>query len=199
MINLLSSALPSKVSISNQSISINTDYRIWIDIWRIIDTPKPPEDIWKKAILIVELAYNNHPIALNNMDDAVEQAILFLERRDKADTPRPLTQAEKRLQNIRTFDWAYDANRVIADFEREYHIDLTNPDTHMHWWRFMALFNGLSDTSMTLDAIRVRAADLDAKGISALERKHLKERKQMLMLPARTREEAAQNSELRGL
>lgn len=38
------------------------------------------------------------------------------------------------------FDWEADACLVAADFMREYGIDLLDPATQMHWYRFMALF-----------------------------------------------------------
>ena len=62
----------------------------------------------------------------------------------------------------------------------------------------MSLFNGLSDTSKTMNTIRIRAADLDDKKLSAREKRVLREQKQMVMLPARTREEVAENRRLRG-
>ncbi len=65
----------------------------------------------------------------------------------------------------------------------------------MHWWRFWSLFRGMSDGSHTMEVIRTRTAEED--GLSSEERSALRERKQALMLPARTREEAERNRNLR--
>ena len=205
MLNILTNALPSAVNVDGISISINTSYRIWIELWTVIDTPKA--EAWKKGAVLLLKAYPNKPqsdgvipyqYAMEHTDAAVEAAIDFLQRKQPDDPQKPLTREQKRLSKLRLFDWRHDANRVISDFEREYAIDLTDPKTDMHWWRFMALFDGLSDSSQTMDAIRTRAVDLDDKRLNKQMKASYRERQKALMLPARTREEAAHNRRIRG-
>ncbi len=40
----------------------------------------------------------------------------------------------------RTFDWDQDAAIIASDFQRLYRIDLLDPSTSLHWYRFTALF-----------------------------------------------------------
>lgn len=199
MLSLLANSLPSTVEVGGISIPIETDWRTWLKVWQVRESSK---DASKKTIAIFYLVYTD-PAALSvasrNIEEALDCAMSFLDRSLGNTLPqRPETKRERTLRGKRLFDWNYDSSRIISDFEREYSIDLTNPDTKMHWWRFMTLFNGLSDTSSTMEAISVRAADLDAKGMSKEQKQHLRERKAAVMLPARDREEAAQNRELRG-
>lgn len=199
MLSLLTNSLPSAVEVGGISIPIETDWRVWLKIWQVKESTEEP---WKRTFAILYLAYGDPSslaIASENVEEALDKALQFLDRSLGSNLPpRPETRRERELKNKRLFDWEHDAHRIVADFEREYAIDLTKESTKMHWWRFMALFNGLSDTSATMDAISIRAADLDAKGMSKEQKKHLRERKAALMLPARNREEAAQNRELRG-
>ena len=198
----LSKGAPSTVNVGGVSVPLDTNWRTWIKIWKVVDSTKPE---WLKAAAILILAYPNdgekptpYEQASLDPDAALLAAIRFLERREENEQKRPLTAFQKKLSGKRLLDWDWDAASVIADFEREYKIDLTSPDTTMHWWRFMSLFDGLSDTSKTMDVVRVRAADLDDRNLSAREKRYLRERKQALMLPARTKEEVAENRRLRG-
>lgn len=194
--NQLVRTLPSTVSVGGFVIPIETSYKIWIQVWQIQE--RPDLEATKKIFGILYLAYPDEsmPVVSQNKDEALEAALKFLDR-TLGDTtpPRPLTQREKRIKDMRLFDWDWDSARVIADFMREYNIDLAD-DQDMHWWRFMSLFNGLSDTSATMEAISIRAADIDAKGMSSEQKKHLRERKASLLLPARTEKEAAHNRQM---
>ena len=64
-----------------------------------------------------------------------------------------------------TYDFTEDANAIHADFMREYHIDLTTAD--MHWWRFMALLDGLISPTFTR---RVEIRTKDLSGMKSKER-----------------------------
>lgn len=203
MRGLLTGGLPSSVEVAGKTIPINTDWRVWVDIWRLTESPNI--DNQKRAIAILALAFprkGDYPtpfdLALKHPNYALDKAIDFLARKHTDLPPRPLTPRERKLSRKRLIDWDYDAERIIADFEREYSIDLTNPNTKMHFWRFMALFCGLSDTSQIMEAVKVRAADLNERSLSKEQRRLLKEQKQVFMLPARTEAEALEINKLRG-
>lgn len=198
MRGILTAPLPLTVDVGGISLPINTSWRTWVDIWRIVDNPA--KEGWKKGAATLRLAFDDEAYAhaISNPDAAFAAAMDFLMRRQPGQVEKPLTKQQKRLSSIRTMDWDWDAPLIVADYRREYGIDLTDHDMDMHWWRFMALFDGLSDTASIIDCIRVRAADLDAKGMSKDEKRYLRERKEALMLPARDKKEVAQNLAIRG-
>lgn len=206
MINVLTKPMPSSLEVGGIFVPINTDYRTWIDVWTILDNPTAdPADkgagVLLKAFPRTMDGNGSVPYlqAAKHPEEALHRSLLFLECKVKDSAPKPPTAAQRRLSKLRLFDWAYDSKRVVSDFEREYRIDLTDTATQMHWWRFIALFNGLSDSSQTMTAMQIRGIDLDDKRLGKDERKHYQERQQALMLPARTREEASRNSRLRGV
>lgn len=63
------------------------------------------------------------------------------------------------------YDFAQDADIIIAGFQHQYHIDITR--AHMHWWRFAALLDGLYGLDFA-KLVEVRTKDLS--GMQAKER-----------------------------
>lgn len=198
--NLLLYEPPQSVSFGGGSVRIRTQYRVWIAVERLCDDPSlSPEE---RAVRILRLVFDDKaredeaapPLsqALALPADALEAALFFFNFNEPR---RPSTARQRKLAGIRSFDWDWDAYLVIADFQHLYGIDLTDPALRMHWWRFWSLFRGMGDGSHTMDAIHVRTAEED--GLSSEARSALRERKQMLMLPARTREEVERNRNLR--
>lgn len=197
---LLTEGAPSCVDVCGDEVPVNTDWRVWMTVWQVLEDPA--FDVSEKAAAVLALAYpDGDPFstAMRSPNDALEAALRFLRREQDGIPPRPLTRTERRLRNTRLFDWEYDAPRIAADFQREYGIDLTDEGTSMHWHRFMALFNGLGDRSQIVQAISIRAADLGDGRLGKEERSELRERKMAVMLPARTEEEAACNRRIRGV
>lgn len=72
----------------------------------------------------------------------------------------------RRHQRRPVLDWSADAAIVTADFQRYYRIDLADPSTEMHWYRFCALLLGLMryDGSLTGQAAYARSPHPGAKG-----------------------------------
>ena len=62
-----------------------------------------------------------------------------------------------RPARARTFDWDADAGIVLADFQRLYGLDLSDPATQVHWHRFVALFEAAVRTEGSLLSAAVSA------------------------------------------
>ena len=58
------------------------------------------------------------------------------------------------------FDYIIDGPLIAAAFQSAYQIDLTDPGTTIHWWRFQALLQGLPDECRFCRVIGWRTADL---------------------------------------
>lgn len=63
------------------------------------------------------------------------------------------------------YDFTVDAGAIHADFMREYGVDLTVAE--MHWWRFMALLEGLITPTFSR---RVEVRTKDLSGMKSKER-----------------------------
>ncbi|MCL2504413.1 MAG: bacteriophage Gp15 family protein [Coriobacteriia bacterium] len=186
--NILLTAAPLALEVSGASYPINADHRTGIRVLQAAEDPTI-DDEQARALEILVLYYASKGRipdgVLQNGSEAIEQALLFLNFNEPKRPDRPGLRSPRSA--LRDFDWDWDAQRIIADFWREYRLDLTDPALTMHWWRFWALFRGLSDTSSTMRAISLRGTSLD--DLKGEERKRLKRAQEAIVLPGRTEEE----------
>lgn len=174
--NLLASPLPNSVRIGEASVPIKTGYRVGIQVARTADSGQPG-DLISGVLLRLYFGADVPGDTIGALDAAMEF--------HRCGQPPTASRRAKRV-----FDWDHDAGMLLADFRREYGIDLADPATRMHWWVFMAYFGNLSSKSETKTAMYYRGAtrpkDLkgdDAKRFAAL--------KKMYALPPRTVEDVA--------
>lgn len=198
--NVLLYGAPSTVEVGGAPLRIKTDWRVWVRVQMLMDDPEVPDRM--AGGLLLDAAYPRRALdgeaeppydaAVRNAPDAVRAALWFM----RMGVPeRPKTPEERRVSRLRTWDWGWDAAPVVADFQRFYGIDLTDPGLRMHWWRFWSLFCGLGDGSESMRIMAVRAAD-EGK-LKGEEKRLLVESKRRAMLPARTEEERRRNTSIR--
>ena len=77
------------------------------------------------------------------------------------------------------FDFEQDANIIYAAFYATYNISLSTID-FLHWWEFMALFEGLPETTLIQRIIYWRTADVSQMDKS--ERKQVQKMKALFAL-----------------
>lgn len=57
---------------------------------------------------------------------------------------------------VQSFSWSKDAGMIEAAFLQNYQIDLMEEQGKMHWTKFKALFDGLSDKTKLVKIIQIR-------------------------------------------
>lgn len=186
--SIIGIAPPAEVTVGGRAIPINTSHHCGVRVAAVLDDPAiGPEEA-------ASLVLANYFPGLYPADEGEAGALLDAALRFFAcgADPAPRKRRGKGGGRSRVFDWEADAGRVVADFQRFYGLDLTDPALHVHWWRFRALFDGLpGDTSQTMQAMGVRARDpSDCK--SAEERAALHARKRAVALPPRTAAEVSE-------
>lgn len=87
----------------------------------------------------------------------------------------------------KAFDFEQDANLIYAAFYATYNISLTTVD-FLHWWEFMALFEGLPENTLIQRVMYWRTADLT--GMTKAERKHVLKMRQLFALKDNGRQAA---------
>lgn len=126
---------PKYVEIDGKKYKINTDFRVAIECNNIY------EDItignYEKALAIIYLLYGD-----KGLDDIENHAkLLELGQRFLAcDKEIEITKKEPDI------DFNQDMEYIEASFMSDFHIDLENQE--MHWWKFMKLMNGLSNSEL---------------------------------------------------
>ena len=198
--NVLLYGAPSDVEFGGAPVRIKTDWRVWIRVQMLMDDPEVPDRM--VGGLLIDAVYpksqrhgeaaSPFDMAMEDPQGAVDAAVWFM----RMGMPiRPQTAEERRVSRLRAWDWGWDSAPVVADFQRFYGIDLTDPALSMHWWRFWSLFCGLGDGSESMRIMAVRTAD-ETK-LKGEEKRRLVEGKKRAMLPARTEEERRRNTAIR--
>lgn len=177
--SIIGTPAPSTVLVGGAPLPINVSHHCWVRVAAALDDPSLAPD--EAAAIVLANCYGRGPSAPDEGQEMLDAALRFLACGEDAPTP-----GKRRKRPKRVFDWEADACRVVADFQRFYGLDVTDPSLHIHWWRFRALFDGLpGDTSQTMQAMGVRARELsDCR--SPEERAALRARKRAVALPPRT-------------
>lgn len=172
--NPLVHRLPNELKVGHKAIIVKTSHRRWLQVARLLDEYKP--DFTKIQIALIALG----------IDDELDESIMnqvswFLAAGDES----PTTKSGKRV-----FCWEQDAHRVVAAFQHDYQIDLTDPKTVLHWWRFCYLFRGLSAENDVMQAIRWRSTPKPKGKHAEEERKQWSAMQKAYKLYPRSKEEA---------
>jgi hypothetical protein len=175
-VNILVSPLPREVRIGETGVPIRVGYRTGIQIARLADSGLDARIIAAQILVL----YFGADIPSDH-EAALEAAMSF----HRCGEPEPKKRAGS---GARALDWDHDAGTILADFRREYGIDLADEHTRMHWWAFMAYFDNLSAESEIKRAMYYRTARRP-KGIKGEDAKRFDELKRAYALPARTEAE----------
>lgn len=88
----------------------------------------------------------------NNLVLAMEGILRFYLRRE--------TLPDQDASGPAAYDFSQDRDVILAGFQEKYGIDLTDSAQKIHWWRFMALLEGLIAPSLSQKAY-IRTAKLE--------------------------------------
>lgn len=192
--NILLNEPPETVDVLGEPVPVNTGHRAWVHLQRSFDDPGIGEE-QAFALLMVTAYGKDYFMRLEGRKKAAAARDAALAFFNFNEPQRPLTATQRKAARIRSWDWDWDARYCIADFQRYYGIDLTDPALRMHWWRFWALFTALPEDSASMALMALRTAGED--GLTAEQKKAQRERQRAHMLPARNEEEVKFNHSLR--
>lgn len=187
---LAGACLPTFIDVGGEKIPLDWSWQAGVRIKRALDSVEHPV---AKAEAALRIAFGE-PLPREVARDKKGSLKALISWLDCNEPVPPPTPQQRRLASMRSFDWDYDASAVIADFQRFYGIDLTNPQEGMHWWRFWSLFRELPADGQVKTLAWIRTSDEDGMKGDSLRR--IREGKRRAALPARTEEEALKNMEL---
>lgn len=163
---LLMDGLPEEY----EGIPISADFRNMIQVDLILHDPDS-SDVEKTIAALYQL-YPEIPADIHKAIAGLEW--FFLRGETGADGDKKAKKAEKKA-----FDFNQDANLIYSAFYATYSISLTTVD-YLHWWEFMALFEGLPETTLMQRVMYWRTADLS--GMPKHERKHVQKMRKAFAL-----------------
>jgi len=152
-----------------EGIPISADFRNMIQVdLAMRDTELSDTE---KLFAALTLLYPDIP---GDTDAAVKGLAWFFTRDGAEDNGDKGKKQEKR-----SFDFEQDAERLYAAFYSTYGISLTTVD-FLHWWEFMALFEGLPDDTLMKRVMYWRMADVSK--MSKEEKKHVLQMRKLFEL-----------------
>jgi len=161
---LLMEGLPEEY----EGIPISADFRNMVQVDLILHDPEASEV--EKTIAALEQLY---PVIPQDVHKAIEGLTWFFAR-GQVKTSEGEGKSPKKA-----FDFDQDANVIYAAFYATYGISLTTVE-FLHWWEFMALFEGLPEDTLMKRIIYWRTADLSA--LPKHERKHVQKMRRLFAL-----------------
>ena len=133
------------VEIDGKAYRINTDFRIWIEIERLLFDRSIDDE--KRFANILVLAY---PALPPRPYSAIERIMWFY-------SGGGLNDETSNGQKSPAFDILEDFDYIWAAFWGEFGIDLTREN--LHWWKFRALLGALSDKCLFSKIVGYRTVD----------------------------------------
>ena len=183
---ILSSSLPTSVMINGVEYPIRSNFRTMIKFEELMQDPDVTDQ--DKVWLALRLFYPEIP---DDKDRAVEQLLWFY-RCDKRDNLYAKKVKKRKAKKVnRIYDFELDDDYIYAAFMAQYHLDL-HKVRYLHWWKFRAMFNSLSDDMQISKIMEYRAAELDK--VPKEKRSFYKRMKMLYALPLSRNEEERQKA-----
>ena len=154
MANIILDVLPETVEIDGAEYRINSDFRISI----LFELLMQDDEVGKRQKLIqgLKLYYPEIP---QNMTEAVDKMIWFY-RCGKETGNGGHGSGSGRAKQIYSFE--YDDDYIYAAFLEQYGIDLQDIE-ELHWWKFRALFRGLSEDTEFVKIMGYRSVKITSE------------------------------------
>jgi len=164
-------ALPVEVILDGRAFPIAHDFRAGIRFETLMNDERITES--EKVVLAIRIFFGETPEA--DLGETI-RAILDFFRCGKPVTDfgdsddRPL------------YSYSHDYDLIFAGFLNAYGIDLLDPATALHWFKFRAMLAALPETSQFMRVLGYRGMDLTSS-MSSEERSHYAKMKRLYALP----------------
>lgn len=174
--NLFYEELPVAVMIKGREYRIITDFREWIRFTDMLKDKEIPISV--KASFMLQMFEENvefsESLTIQDILSAFSKFLSCAEETEAEQEAPPRSMRE-------ILSYKVDAPYIIAAFFQCYGLDLIEIP-YMHWWKFKALFNGLSDETEIKRRMFYRSVNL-SEVKDKEERKRIRKIQQQIMLP----------------
>ena len=173
--NILIDILPTTLNVSGVEYPIYHGFRTAILFELLVQDRKIPED--KKIVAALKLFYKDIP---SDHDEAMTQLLWFYKGGKSSETKNVKNKTAELFRETKVvYSFEKDAGLIYAAFMSQYGIDL-NLIEDMHWWKFLALFDGLSEDQRLCQVMQIRA--MNTTGLPRNEVKRINELKKIYSL-----------------
>lgn len=131
---------------------IDTDFRTWISFEKKISTESEEESVKTMLTFAVNA---NLPICRESFDEILSFFMCGKKIEENNDKNKSASSNNSEI----AVDFIADEALIYAAFKAQYGIDLRKDC--LHWWDFIALFNGLTEEHLICKIMSYRTIDLD--------------------------------------
>ena len=152
--NLLVDDLQLQLQDKVGDIEFNSDFRISIMFELLMQDKRYTKE--QKVFQALRLYYPNFE-QIEDVEKAIDDLLWFYRcGRELADSNK---KSRNGNQNKQIYNYEFDDIYIYSAFKSQYNIDLQDIE-YLHWWKFKAMFDCLSDDTKFVEIMGYRAMDL---------------------------------------
>jgi hypothetical protein len=181
--NILLDELPQY---TKSGLQIRTDFRESIKFELLMQDKNLSEEV--KIMQALQLYYYD-PEKITDIRKAIDEILWFYKCGKETQENKGKEEGETTQERIKQiYSYEFDDEYIFSAFLEQYGIDL-NEIEYMHWWKFKALFNSLSENTQFVKIMSYRNMNI-AKIKDKEMKSHYKKMQELYKLPdMRTDEE----------
>lgn len=195
--NMLIDLIPKSVEVAGINLEINSNFRESILFELLMqDKEKPDEQKFEEALALYYPLSSLKEIKQRKIETyAVEALLDFYVSGKKKSSAKPTEDDEEGKEEISykppIYSFEFDDQYIYSAFLDQYGIDLQDIE-YLHWWKFKALFFGLSEDCLMSKIMGYRAMDVP-QDMPESQKEFYRKMKKIYALPdLRTEEEKEQ-------
>lgn len=182
--NILIDKLPTELD----GLKINADFRTCILFELLMNDNQISNE--NKILQAINLFYGKQDLSKYNAKDILNNIMYIYTGKVIEEKNKEKFSTEEPVNKKNIYNFEQDAEYIYSAFMQEYNIDL-NKIEYMHWWKFKALFNSLSDKTLFSKIIGYRSINISEIQDKAQKNYYLRMKKIYALKDNRTEEEKA--------
>lgn len=180
--NILVDELDEIVKEKIGNIKINTDFRISI----LFELLMQDNTVSKKEKILQSLQlYYPDLDKIKDFDKAIQDMLWFYRCGKELADSKENNNVER---NKQIYSYEFDDDKIYSAFMEQYNIDLQDIK-YLHWWKFKALFNALSENTQFVKIMGYRAMNVNEIKDKKMKKQYRKLQKMYALPDMRTEEE----------
>lgn len=180
--NILVDELDAIVKEKIGNIKINTDFRISI----LFELLMQDNTVSKKEKILQSLQlYYPDLDKIKDFDKAIQDMLWFYRCGKELADSKENNIVERKKQ---IYSYEFDDDKIYSAFMEQYNIDLQDIK-YLHWWKFKALFNALSENTQFVKIMGYRAMNVNEIKDKKMKKQYRKLQKMYALPDMRTEEE----------
>ena len=154
--NYAQDAPPTEISVGGFSYSCNVDYRVWLDVLRLLKDMRPDDDTEEGRQRTLEQIVEIENLVFGGVltDENPADVLKAISEFSKGYPSAPIRSREEQP----AFSFEYDLNEIVVAIWNQHGVDLSwRRKDPFHWWEFLLLFRTLAGDHYILNLMDIRS------------------------------------------